>query len=116
MPTNTTPVEVQSGIEFSVLITRNYEANSIDEFYRRLLATLAWDSLVRLRDADAKRGLASLTPWDVRFREHQEPSAANKNIDHQGAGCEMRLFETRPTRTENQATILPFLLKYIAVD
>lgn len=35
-----TPGEQQSGIEFSVLITCYYEENSIDEFYRRLSATL----------------------------------------------------------------------------
>jgi glycosyltransferase involved in cell wall biosynthesis len=40
MTTASTHPESQSGIEFSVLITCYYEENSIDEFYRRLSATL----------------------------------------------------------------------------
>ncbi len=40
-----TPTNLQSDIEFSVLITCHYEEKSIDEFYRRLSATL--DSMRR---------------------------------------------------------------------
>jgi undecaprenyl-phosphate 4-deoxy-4-formamido-L-arabinose transferase len=39
-PTITASAEPQSAIEFSVLISCYYEENSIDEFYRRLSATL----------------------------------------------------------------------------
>jgi undecaprenyl-phosphate 4-deoxy-4-formamido-L-arabinose transferase len=40
MTMSTTPGEFQAGIEFSVCISCHYEEKSIDEFYRRLSATL----------------------------------------------------------------------------
>lgn len=40
MPKSTTPAEPQSEIEFSVCIACHYAEKSIDEFYRRLSATL----------------------------------------------------------------------------
>jgi len=38
--TDSEPAETASGIEFSVLVTCHYEERSIEEFYRRLAATL----------------------------------------------------------------------------
>jgi hypothetical protein len=76
-----------------------------------------WDLLVRFRDAGAKFAHIPRFLGAFRIHAHQKTSAAINEIGHKEMNrIRERLHGKVPTRKDIHKSVLPFMLKHVAVD
>jgi GT2 family glycosyltransferase len=86
----------------------------VDESFR---FAMDWDLLVRFRDAGAKFAHIPRFLGAFRIHAHQKTSAAINEIGHKEMNrIRERLHGKVPTRKDIHKSVLPFMLKHVAVD
>jgi len=92
----------------------NKIGGQIDESFR---FAMDWDLLVRFRDAGAQFAHIPRFLGAFRIHEHQKSSAIINEIGHKEMDrIRERLLGKVPTRRDIHKSILPFMLKHVAVD
>lgn len=86
----------------------------IDESFK---FAMDWDLLVRFRDAGARFAHIPRFLGAFRIHEHQKTSAVINEIGHKEMDrIRKRLLGKVPTRKDIHKSVLPFILKHVAVD